>query len=430
MNKNLKNVFITGFALFSMFFGAGNLIFPPTLGYISGNKWIFTMIGFLITCISLPLLGIVSVAKVGGTTDKLTGKVNSKFGNILCSIIMLSIGPLFCVPRTGATTFEIGVQPIMPNANPIIFSIIYFSITLVFVMNQSNVIDKIGALLTPFLLISLFIIILKGIINPIGMPINNNLQNAFSKGFVEGYQTMDALGSIIIGQMVVTSFINKGYKTEKEQVDITIKSGIVSALCLGLVYGGLLYVGATSSGVFPKDITRTSLLISLSESLLGSWGKIILGLSISIACLTTSIGLTATAGNYFSELSKGKLSYKFLVTSICLVSCGIANYGVENIIKFAVPVLLTAYPIVIVLILLSLFDNHIKNKNIYSGAVYVTLIVSIFNSLYSMGIKVPLVTDFVNSLPFSSQGFSWIIPAFLGGILAKVFTGKKFAVEN
>lgn len=425
IKKDNKNIIITGFALFSMFFGAGNLIFPPTLGFISGDKWIFTMIGFLLTCISLPLLGIIAVALCGGSTEKFTSKVGGKFGKLLCSVIMLSIGPLFCIPRTGASTFELGVQPMFPSASPIIVSIIFFAITLFLTLNESNVVDKVGAILTPVLLISLLIIIVKGIFFPMGTAISADIALPFSRGFTEGYQTMDALGSIIMAQMVVGDLIAKGYKNKKEQVSITIKSGIVSAICLAIVYGGLLYIGATASGIFAKDVSRTALLIGITSNILGPSSKIIFGAAISIACLTTAIGLTATAGNYFSNLTNGKLSYKLVVTLICIFSAFISNYGVETIINFAVPVLVTAYPVVIVLILMNLFNKFIEDAYIYKGSVYATLVVSLVNSLSSLKINIPYLTYYINELPMSAQGFGWIIPCILGALLGSLYSRSK-----
>lgn len=417
MSKDLKNILITGLALFSTFFGAGNLIFPPTLGFISGDKWAITGLGFLTTCIGLPMLGIIAVALVGGRTEDLTSKISSNFGKILCSIIMLTIGTLFAVPRTGATTFELAVLPIFPGANSIIVSIIFFGITYFFAINETSVVDKIGAILTPFLLITLGIIIVKGIIFPLGTPINANIQGAFSKGFTEGYQTMDAIGSIILAQMFIGDLALKGYKDRKSQVNITIKSGLVSAVCLGVVYLGLLYIGATSSSIVSQDFTRTSILVFISQRLLGDMSKVIFGGAIAVACLTTSIGLTATTGNYFSKLLNNKISYKTIVLFNCLISGFIANYGVEAIIKLAVPILQTIYPVVIVLIITNLLGNYITNDKVYKGAVYGAFIVSIFISLESIGIKVPFVMNIINMLPFAKEGFSWIIPAIIGGII-------------
>lgn len=428
--KDLKNVIITGFAMFSIFFGAGNLIFPPTLGFISGSKWAWTAIGFLLTCIGLPLLGIVSVALAGGSTEDVTNKVGKTFGKVMCSIIMLCIGPLFCIPRTGATTFELGISPVFPKCNITIMLTCYFIITFIFAINESKVIDKVGSILTPFLLICLSVIIFKGILKPIGTPIYTGIENPFAKGFTEGYQTMDALGSIIVAQMIIVSLIGKGYKTRKQQIDITLKSGIVSTICLVMVYGGLLYIGATGSGIFPENISRTEILVRITNEILGGYGKYVFGIAISIACLTTSVGLTATAGNYFSKLTNFKVPYKIIVLIICIVSYLISTFGVETIINLAVPVLQTTYPIMIVLIIINLFNGYINNRGIYIGSVYGAFIASIFNSLQSMGIKVGYVTKFVNCLPFANEGFAWIIPAIIGGIIGYVYCEMRLVSIN
>lgn len=425
LKKNLKEIVITGFALFSMFFGAGNLIFPPTLGYMAGESWIVATFGFLITCISLPILGIISIAMVGGTIEKFTNKVGKNFGKILFTVIMLAIGPLFCIPRTGATTFELGVLPMFPNSNPIIFSIIFFGISYIFSANESKVVDKIGIVLTPILLGSLGLIIIKGIINPIGVPISSDLQNPFSIGFTEGYQTMDAIGSMIVAQMVIANLIVKGYKSKEQQVNITSKAGVVAAICLGLVYGGLAYIGATSKSVFPANMSRTTLLIEITQSILGPYSKYIFGGAISIACLTTSVGLTATCGNYFNKLSNNKISYKTVVLIISIFSCIISNYGVETIINLAVPVLVTLYPVVIILILLNLFNKIVPNRGTYIGAVYGALIVSVFMSLESIGLKIPFIVDVIYQFPLSKEGFFWIVPSLLGGTCGTILNYRR-----
>ncbi|WP_315116106.1 branched-chain amino acid transport system II carrier protein [uncultured Clostridium sp.] len=420
MSKDLKNILITGMALFSTFFGAGNLIFPPTLGYMAGDKWGYIGLGFLITCIGLPLFGIISVALSGGKTEDLTRKISPTFGKILCSIIMLSIGPLFAVPRTGATTFELGVLPLFPKVNSIVVSIIFFGITYILAVNESSVVDRIGSILTPFLLITLGIIIVKGILFPIGTPVNTNIEGAFSKGFTEGYQTMDALGSIILAQMFIGDLFLKGYKDRKTQINIIMKAGIVSAVCLGVVYLGLLYIGATSSGVVDQDFTRTTILVFISQRLLGDSSKIIFGGAIAVACLTTSVGLTATTGNYFNKLLENRISYKAIVLLTCIVSTIMSSYGVESIVKLAIPILQIIYPVVIVLIALSMFSKYIKNKGVYSGAVYGAMIISIVNSLNSAGIT-SIFSGIIKMLPFYAGGFSWILPAVVGGIIGGVF---------
>ncbi|SHG94944.1 branched-chain amino acid transport system II carrier protein [Tepidibacter thalassicus] len=418
MNKTSKDVLVVGFALFAMFFGAGNLIFPPSLGLISGDKWSFSLIGFLLTGIGMPLLGIIAASKAGGSLSDLADKVSPTFSKILGTVIMLAIGPLLAIPRTGATTFEMGIKPLFPGANQIIASMIFFGITLFLVINPSGVIDKIGKILTPVLLIALITIIFKGITNPIGSPVNTGLENPFSKGFTEGYQTMDALASMVFAGIVISSLIQKGYKDTKEQVKLTIMSGLVAAIGLAIVYGGLMYLGATSSGIFPADIPKTNLTLAITEKILGNAGKALIGISVSLACLTTSVGLTATCGEYFNKLSKGKLSYKFIVVMVSIFSTIVSNFGVETIVKIAVPLLVTVYPIGIILIIMNIFDDFIPNKAAYTGAVFGALCISLFDALAAIGIKISIITNIILKFPLANEGFAWLIPAIIGSIIS------------
>ncbi|WFD12048.1 branched-chain amino acid transport system II carrier protein [Tepidibacter hydrothermalis] len=428
MNKQSKDIIVVGFALFAMFFGAGNLIFPPALGMQTGTSWVTGFLGFLLTGIGMPVLGIIAASKAGGSLSDLADKISPTFSKILGTIIVLAIGPLLAIPRTGATTFEMGIRPLFPQVSPVLVSIIFFGITLYLVMNPSDIVDKIGKVLTPVLLISLLIIIIKGIISPIGIPADTGIQNAFSNGFTEGYQTMDALGSVILAGIVINSLIQKGYTDIKDQVKLSTFAGLVAASGLAIIYGGLMYLGATSNTVFSSDITKTQLTISITESILGNTGKIIIGLAVSLACLTTSIGLTATCGQYFSKLSKGKLSYKVIVIGVAVFSAVVSNFGVETIVKVAVPLLVTVYPIVIILIVMNIFDDYIPNKAAYTGAVYGALCVSLFDALSAIGIQISNINSILSKLPLASSGFAWLTPAILGSLIAMATMKKQHTV--
>jgi LIVCS family branched-chain amino acid:cation transporter len=428
--KTFTDVIVVGFALFAMFFGAGNLIFPPSLGLMAGDKWGLALIGFLLTGVGMPLLGILAVSKSGGSMEKFAGKVSPTFAKILGTVIMLAIGPLLAIPRTGATTFEMGIQPIFPNASPIIVSIIFFAITLLFVISPSKVIDSIGKVLTPVLLITIGVIIFKGITTPVGEFAVTNLANPFSRGFTEGYQTMDALGSIVLTSIVISGLIAKGYTERKEQMKLTVLSGIVAATGLLLVYGGLMYLGATAVNVFPADIAKTDLIINITSQLLGDWGKIALGLVVGLACLTTAIGLTATAGEFFSKLSNNRVSYRTVVILITVFSAIVANAGVETIVKFAVPLLVTVYPVAIALIVLSIFDSFIKSRGVYIGAVFGALLVSLFDALAAIGINVTSVQGIINMLPFSNQGLAWIAPAVACALIGALIFRNEVNMQN
>jgi LIVCS family branched-chain amino acid:cation transporter len=423
MNKNTRDVLLVGFALFAMFFGAGNLIFPPFMGFLAGTHWAVALIGFLITGIGMPLLGIMASARAGGTVEKVAALVGPRFARGLSIVIILAIGPLLAIPRTAATTFELGVRPNTDFAGPAVSSIVFFLLTLFFALNKSAVIDRIAKFLTPFLAFTLALIILKGIFRPLGPIVDTGFTNAFGNGFREGYQTMDALASLVFAEIVIVTLVFKGYKNVTDQVKMTSMAGVIAAIGLGFAYGGLMYLGATSGTLFPADVERTDLLINITKGLLGGTGSIVLGVAVSMACLTTSIGLTATVGDYFSTLSKGKLSYKAICVATCIFSAVFATVGVTTIVQVAVPLLVTVYPVAIILIMLTIVG--LKNRGVYRGAVAGALATSIFDALSAAGLPIASVNDAISSIPLAELGFGWIIPAVVGGIIGAIFSLRK-----
>lgn len=424
MDKKKRDILIVGTALFAMFFGAGNLIFPPSLGLMAGKDWITCGIGFFITAIGMPLITIIAVCKAGGTIDDIGNKVGPKFSKIISTVIILAIGPLFAIPRTAATTFETGIKPSLPGISPIIVSIVFFAITLFFVINPSEIIDKIAKILTPLLLIIMFILIIKGIISPLGKPVTEMTTSPFPKGFTEGYQTMDALASLLFAAVIINSLKSKGYTSKNDQISMTIKAGIVSSVCLAVIYGGLMYLGASTNSIFPIDKPKGDLLIAITYMSLGSFGKIALGLVVSLACLTTSIGLTATVGNYFNELSNNKISYRAVVIITVIFSTIVSNVGLDKLIAFTLPVLVTMYPVAIVLVLMSLIGKIIPD-NSYVGAIFTTFIVSLYDGLKMAGANVDFIGNIIMQIPLAKQGFSWIIPSIIGGIVSTLLLSRR-----
>ncbi|MGL5258355.1 MAG: branched-chain amino acid transport system II carrier protein [Proteocatella sp.] len=422
MNKKHTDVIVVGFALFAMFFGAGNLIFPPYLGVIAGDNWTLAMLGFLVTGIGLPLMGIVAVATSGTSINDLADKVHPKFGPILGSVIMIIIGPLFAIPRTAATTFEIAMRPILPDANNLVFILIFFAITLYFAIKPASVVDNIGKILTPVLLVVLLIIIAKGVITPVGDMATIAEPAKFSRGFTEGYQTMDALGSVILAGIVINSIIAKGYTEKSQTVSMAIKAGVIAAAGLAVVYVGLMYVGAGMSSTFDGTVERTTLIITITETLLGGVGKYALGITVGLACLTTAIGLTSAAGDFFSGITKGKLSYKMVTIITVVMSAIIASMGVEKIIAFSVPILCLSYPVVIVLIVMSVtLGRVIKSRAPFAGAVFGAFAVSFVDFMIGMGAQSPILLSIQSSMPLASAGFGWIIPSVALAIIFAIF---------
>lgn len=414
MNKTNKDVVIVGFALFAMFFGAGNLIFPPFLGVISGSSWITGFGGFLLADVGLALLAVAAAAKCNGEISQILGRAGKNLALILGSAIMICLGPLLAIPRTAATTFEMGVAPIFNGFNPILFSILFFALTFILTIKPSKVVDIIGQYLTPALLVALGVLIVKGIMSPLGdinpQPMINDI---FAEGVKQGYQTMDALGAVALSTVIITSLTNKGYTDQNQKVKLTMKAGIVAAIGLFLVYGGLTYLGATVSKIYGQDVVRTSLIVEITASLLGHPGKIILALIVGLACLTTAIGLVSATAQFFSKLSNGKIKYETIVTVVCIFSAVVSNFGVSTIIQFSGPILDIIYPATVVLVIMTLFSSKIKNDNAFKGATYMALIVSVLTVANNLGVSIPMVTK----LPFNSLGFNWIVPVLIAGIV-------------
>ena len=427
MNNRNKDIVVVGFALFAMFFGAGNLIFPPFLGLTSGENWITGFGGFIIADVGLALLAVAAAAKCGGDVTKILHRSGENLAKILGIAIMICLGPLLAIPRTAATTFEMGVQPIVGDlVSPIIFSIIFFIMVLILTIKPSKVVDIIGKVLTPALLIALAVLIIKGIVNPLGsISPDTMIENVFANGVSQGYQTMDTLGAVALSAILIASIHDKGYTKDSDKISIAIKAGIVAAIGLCFVYGGLTYLGATVSNLYAcqdmNTISQTALIVGITESVLGGPGKIILGVIVALACLTTAIGLTSATGNYFSKLTNGKLKYEVIVTIVSIFSAIVSNFGVDMIIKISAPILNMVYPATILLVVMTLFSDKIKNDNAFKGATYVTIIISILTVM-----NVPLM----NKLPLAALGFNWIVPAIIGGVIGNfIKTNKNIAIQ-
>lgn len=426
MSKRMRDITVVGFALFAIFFGAGNLIFPVYLGLNAGENWISSMIGFVLTDPFLAITVIIVTTKLGGQAEDVGKRVSHGFAKMHGVISVLSIATFIAVPRTAATVHEIAIQPNWPNVSPVITSLIFFALTLYFVINEGKVMDIIGNFLTPFLLITLAVFIGWIIFNPPGSIMPSQIQgNDFFVGFTEGYQTMDALGANLMAGILVTDFIRKGYTDKKQRYHNVIYSGILAFLLLAFVYGGLIYVGATFSGIYPTDVSRSQLLIMVFAHIFGDFGALLISVVVTLACLTTSVGLTATCGDYFQTISKNKLSYKPVVLTSALISLFISLFTVDEIIAYAGPLLDIVYPVVMTLVLISILDRHIKYDLIYIGGVLGALFVSLSETVMGLFNMQGAIDGWNQFIPLAEQGFGWIIPALgcalIGGLIAHVF---------
>ena len=422
--KKTRDIITIGFALFAMFFGAGNLLLPPYIGVqIADHVWI-TIFAFGLTGILLPFLGILSVVNSGESFQDLGDRFHPWIAPVLGSIIMLCIGPLIAIPRTAATTFEVGILPSFPEAKPIWTSVGFFAITWLLTISPSKVVDIIGNILTPALLVLLVGLIGIGIIHPIAdyQAAKLSVSESFNLGFLEGYQTLDVLASVIFAGIIIAASKAKGYQSLKSKNQVVIAAGLLAAACLFIIYGGLIYLGARS-GVDDIGIKRSELLILISHALMGKYGMLAIGLSIALACLTTAIALVSAVGSFFSKLTHNKLSYKLLVTICCLVSLLLSITGVDNIIAVAYPILSFVYPIVITLVLYSvIFGSIIKNKSPYIAAIIASTAIATLGLLKQFGFLNESAISNLNHIPLFESDLGWVIPSFVAFIVVTFMT--------
>lgn len=410
MKKSTKDSIVVGFALFSMFFGAGNLIFPTFLGNKIGDQFGFGIIGFITTGIGIPLLAILSCSKGNEGFEGISNKIGKRFSIIFTALLFIAIGPMLGIPRTAATTFELTIHPFFPNIPAFAVMATYFIINLFFVLKSSSIIDTLGKYLTPVLIILLVILIVKGAFMPIGDIVGTNAVNVLSSSLLEGYQTMDTLAALLFAGIITNSLKDKGY-TNNHMPSIILKSSLVAVIGLAFVYGGLTYIGAQTVNLTPNGIGKTELLILISNSILGFTGPIIIGISMGLACLTTSIGLLTAGSSFFEKASNGKLPYKFNAVIISIVSLAIANLGVDKIIALSVPILNVLYPASITLIATAILSKVLKNLNSVRFGVYTALV---FGILFSIpGINLSFI-------PLANIGFGWVIPTVIAIIIGNL----------
>lgn len=422
--------FVIGVMLFALFFGAGNLIFPASLGQNAGTNVWEAAAGFLITGIGLPFLGILAMGVSGSRNlQELSSRVHPLYGIVFTSLLYLTIGPLFAAPRTGAVAYDIGIAPFVGGGSDriglFIFSLIFFGVTLWFSLNPAKLVDRIGKILSPAIIILIFVLLVMVIAKPmgsIGAPQEAYANGAFVKGFMEGYNTMDALASLVFGIIVINAVRAMGVKSTRGVLSASAKSGMIAVVFLGIIYVGVAYLGATSTGRFGLLETGGPVLGKTATYYFGIAGTVMLSIIIILACLTTSIGLITACGEYFHTLMP-KISYKIWVVFFSLVSLIIGNFGLANIINFSIPVLMFLYPLAVVLMLLTFLSKFFRHSQIvYVSATVVTFMVSMIDGIKTfcqlVGIENfrwmdPIVSIYEQVLPLYNEGLGWLLPAII-----------------
>ncbi|WP_079478101.1 branched-chain amino acid transport system II carrier protein [Halobacillus salinus] len=428
---------LIGTMLFGMFFGAGNLIFPIQLGQMAGTNFWPALIGFLVTAIGLPFLGILAIGLSGsnGLRD-LASRVHPAFGITFALALYLTIGPFFAIPRTATVPFVVGFEPFI-NPNQItlwlgVFSFIFFALVYYFSLNPAKIMDYVGKYLTPIFLVFLFILIMTAIFNPMGSfgePSGDYTNLAFMTGFTEGYNTMDALASLAFGIVVINAIRRQGIDDKKEIAKATWKSGLFAMGLMMLIYGLITYMGASSVNAIGTFDNGGLIFTEVAQYYFGPSGSVLLAIIIVLACLKTSIGLITACSEFFHETFP-KVSYKQFALILCLVSFTIANFGLTNIIQFAIPVLMLLYPLAIVLILLGLASPLFQHKrSVYAASIGLTLLVSIIDGYSALTDSLPgtalsaldsVQTLYLNYLPLYDIGLGWILPAAAGAVIGMI----------
>ena len=419
MHRN-KDILITTFALFSLFFGAGNLILPPLLGFKSGEWWWLVTLGFATSAVLIPILGILAHAKLQGTLFDFGKKVSPAF-SLIYSLAIYAISISLPSPRTASVTHEIAVQPFfdIPSLGT---SILYFSLVFVFVMNRSRILDVMGKILTPAIIIILLLIIGITLFELDFSFGTTDIVNPFSIGILEGYQTFDAIGAVVVGGVIIVSINLKSTASYEAKKILIRRSGWWAGLALFLIYAGLILAGALNRPHFEENIGHTALLTGISKLTLGNTANVFLSILVGLACFTTAVGIVAGTADFIkARYPRHKLAYPFTALVGSIIGVLMGQFDVAYILTVAVPALMFIYPITIVLILLNVVPDRLATPKVFKSVVITTVLFSIPDFLGSMEFFA-IDGNIFNWIPLNQDQLGWVLPAVLAFIVTNAST--------
>ncbi|MBQ0058567.1 MAG: branched-chain amino acid transport system II carrier protein [Lachnospiraceae bacterium] len=421
---------VAGFALFAIIFGACNLIFPPDLGVEAGTQWFASFLGFFIMDVVLAVLGVFAMVNKEGSLDRFGEKLGKKINTAFIFVVVMCIGPLVSIPRTGAVTYSMGIKPVFrlfgdyPLAQ-LLFTIVFFAIVLAFSIKPGKVIDLIGKYMTPILLICLLFTIIAGVVTAVEAPGSAMIDNPIKEGIVNGYQTMDAMGAIIFAGIVIKAAVERHPGDKKAAAKETYGAGLIAAGILFIVYLGLTYLGTVWGKPFGQsllggDIDQAGLIDLVVGQILGWAGVYLIAIITFFACLTTAVGLATASAELLNVIFKKKISYKALVIIICVVSCLIANIGLSQIMAIANPILSLLYPVVITMIALGLMS--VEGRYTYRIGVGVAFAISLMKLLCdTLGLG---AFAFVHKLPLDVFDLSFVVPTVIAVLIGLLLDRK------
>ncbi len=433
MKLGKRNLLVVSVMLFALFFGAGNLIFPPFLGQNAGSHTLAAMAGFLATAVILPVLGVIVVARFDGL-EKLGQQVGKRFALVFTLLIYLSIGPGLGIPRAASVPFEMAVAPYLPQGANLtlwmaVYSIAFFLVALWLCLSPGKLVDRIGRGLTPAMLILLTLLFVCFLFRgemQVAQPQDSYAAAPLLKGFTEGYNTMDTIAALNFGLVISTTLASFGLQEKRDRMRYTVLAGLLAGTILALVYAMLSYMGMCSSGVYALQDNGAWTLRCIVYQVFGGTGAVLLAAIFTLACLTTCVGLINSISQYFSTLFTG-VSYRTWVFVITFFSLLVCNLGLNVILSISVPVLNAIYPVSIVLILLGLsHDLWKQNRFVYPMTVLGTAAVSVLYALGDAGVPLGSLGQLLHRLPLYKMGFGWLgvalgmlVLSLLVGVLSK-----------
>ena len=417
--------------LFGMFFGAGNLIFPASMGQLAGSSVWLASAGLLITGVGLPLLGVAAlgVSRANGLLE-LSSRVGRRYGLFFTCVLYLTIGPLFAIPRCATVSYTVGVQQLLPGADQrvalALFSLLFFGAVLFFSLRPGELLTWIGKVLNPLFLCFLAVLVVRALLSPLGAvsaaaPVGAYETDAFAAGFLEGYNTMDALAGLAFGIIVVDAIRRLGVTEPGQVAKSTVGAGVFSALLMGLIYVLVAVMAAQSRGLFEPAANGGEALAQIAQHYFGSAGALILAATVTVACLKTAVGLVTSCGETFVQMFPRGSRYPVWAVGFCLFSFAIANLGLDAILAWTAPVLMFLYPLSIVLILLTLFGGLFGNDRTVLAwtmgftvpAAVLDLVCALPKGSAAARLLAP-VAGLSRWLPLADKGFGWLVPALVG----------------
>ena len=437
-----RELMVVASMLFGMFFGAGNLIFPASMGQMAGRSIWLASAGLLLTGVGLPLLGVAAlgISREEGVLE-LSSRVGRPYGLFFTCALYLTIGPFFAIPRCATVSYTVGIERILSGTGEriglAVFSFVFFAAVLFFSLRPGELLIWIGKVLNPLFLVVLAILIIRALTTPMGViseiePVGKYSADAFSSGLLEGYNTMDALAGLAFGIVVVDAIRRLGVQEPAEVAKSTVRAGVFSSLLMGLIYVLVTVVSAQSRGVYEVSGNGGEVLAQIAQHYFGGVGAVILAVIVTVACLKTAVGLITSCSETFVKIIPSGPSYSVWAVGFCVLSFLIANLGLEAITSYSLPVLMFLYPLAIVLILLTLFGQAFHHSKVVLrwtiGLTAVAAVFDFFKALPEATRQLMQLDGLVQwaegTIPLADRGFGWVCPAVLGLIIG-LMAGRK-----